>query len=594
MPVQPRSIKRLLSFSFHYWKRRPKSGIALMILMTLATILDSFVPVFAGRVVDAVVANEGQPEIAIDMALINLFIFAGLLLAFDIVRWGSFILWIRFAVRNLYDILTDATGKVQKFSSDWHANTFAGGTVRKITRGMWAFDTYGDTLFMGIYPALLILISMNTILLIHMPLVGLFSSFMAVLYCAFSIWTSLKILAPGFRASAAEDTRVGAQLADMITSNATVKSFGAESREEDIFADLATQWRSVSQRAWMTADFMNMVRGMLRTTMLAGMVGLSLYLWSRGQATPGDIAFALTSFFVISGYMRDIGRQIAQLQRSVSEMEDIIHFHERDDEVIDKKDALRFKAVDGHIVFDNVSFSYDNQSDPIYEDFSLNIKSGEKVALVGRSGAGKSTFVKLVQRLYDVQSGIIEIDGQNIADVTQQSLRQEIALVPQDPVLFHRSLADNIAYGRPGVTMDEIIDASKRAYAHDFIMGLPNGYNTLVGERGIKLSGGERQRVAIARAILFDASILILDEATSALDSVSEDYIQKALTDLTADKTTITIAHRLATIRSVDRILVFEDGRVIEQGAHEQLIADETSHYRKLYEMQTLGLIGKE
>ena len=328
--------------------------------------------------------------------------------------------------------------------------------------------------------------------------------------------------------------------------------------------------------------------------MMGGMIGVTIWLWQKGRATPGDIAFSLTSFFIISGYLRDIGQHISNLQRSLSEMEDVTAFWLRRDEVRDAAAAKIFAPDKGEIVFDRVRFAYGGQNHPLYDDFSIRIKPGERVALVGQSGSGKSTFVKLVQRLYDVQGGEIRIDGQNIAAVTQESLRKAIALVPQEPILFHRSLAVNIAYGRPGAPMDAIVDAAKKAYAHDFIGTLPLGYDTLVGERGIKLSGGERQRVAIARAILSDATVLILDEATSSLDSISEHYIQKALEELMRGRTTITIAHRLATIRAVDRILVFDQGRIVEQGSHAELIARPDSHYRRLYEMQALGLIGEE
>jgi ATP-binding cassette subfamily B protein len=305
----------------------------------------------------------------------------------------------------------------------------------------------------------------------------------------------------------------------------------------------------------------------------------------------------VSSFFLIGGYLRDIGQHISNLQKSISEMEDAVLFWLREDEVRDAPDAAPFirkeEGARGEIVFDRVRFAYAGQAQPIYDDFSLRIAPGEKVALVGHSGSGKSTFVKLVQRLYDVQLGAVRIDGQDIAHVTQESLRTAIALVPQEPILFHRSLAANIAYGKPGAGQEEIVAAAKKAYAHDFIERLPQGYDTLVGERGIKLSGGERQRVAIARAILADAPILILDEATSSLDSVSEHYIQKALEELTRGRTTITIAHRLATIQNVDRILVFEQGRIVEQGTHRELLRRAESPYRTLYEMQALDLMGE-
>jgi ATP-binding cassette, subfamily B, bacterial len=220
----------------------------------------------------------------------------------------------------------------------------------------------------------------------------------------------------------------------------------------------------------------------------------------------------------------------------------------------------------------------------------VTIRAGERVGLVGHSGSGKTTFVKLIQRLHDVKSGRILIDGQDIAEVTQASLRQQIAIVQQEPILFHRSLAENIAYARPGATQSEIEEAARQASAHDFISALPKGYSTLVGERGVKLSGGERQRVAIARAFLADAPILILDEATSSLDSESEMLIQQAMERLMLGRTTLVIAHRLSTVRALDRLLVFDHGRIAEEGNHEALIGLNGGIYRGLFELQTLEL----
>lgn len=585
------SYKDVIRFTWHYTKRQPYICALLFLLMGVAAVIDSFLPVFTGKIIDTVTNSPVGDQSALKQAGIYLACFAAVLFSYDVLRFASFSLWLRFAVKNLYSILTEAMQKVQRFSTDWHANTFAGGTVRKITRGMWAFDVYGDTLFMGLFPVTILSISMVTILTLKLPLVGAFAAFMVVFYSGVSIWMSVEILAPRFRKSATADTKIGATLADIITGNATVKTFGAEEREEQTFFDVASNWRDLSQNAWQIGEFSNFIRSCIRTMMLSGMVGVTLYLWYHGRASIGDIGLALTAHFIISGYMRDIGMHIANLQRSISEMEDVIEYWLRDDEVLDKKDAKLFVPAKGEILFEDVQFSYKNQKSSIYDDFSIRIKPGEKVALVGHSGSGKSTFVKLIQRLYDVDDGQILIDGQNIAAVKQGSLRQSIALVPQEPILFHRSLAENIAYGKPGATMDEIIEAAEKAYAHDFIQELNQGYDTLVGERGIKLSGGERQRVAIARAILSDAPILILDEATSALDSVSEHYIQMALKELVKGRTTITVAHRLATIKNVDRILVFNEGEVIEQGTHSELISREGSHYRTLYEMQALALM---
>ncbi len=583
------SYKDIWRFSAHYWRRRTRIGIAVLVLKGAATITDAFVPVYTGKIVDAMTASSGVAE-GFASALAYLGVFAALFLGYVVLHSASMALWAWFAANSMYEILNDAMRKVQRFSSDWHANTFAGGTVRKITRGMWAFDTYEDTLLIGIFPAVLIMIGMSAVLAAKLPLVGLFTAVMALLYVAVSAYTAIRIASPLFRASADSDTRVGASLADIITGNPTVKTFGAESREEHSFSLVTADWKRLSLKAWLTSEFIHMSRGMLRLAMMVGMLGITIWMWRSGKATPGDIAFSLTGFFMISGYLRDIGMQIANLQRSTSEMEDIVLFWMRKDEILDHPQAAVFKPGKGEIVFDNVDFIYQNQSRPLFSGLSVEISPGENVALVGHSGSGKSSFVRLIQRLYDVDGGQIRIDGQNIAMLRQESLRRSIALVPQEPILFHRSIAENIAYGRPEANMDEIVEAAKKAYAHDFITSLPDNYGALVGERGIKLSGGERQRIAIARAILSDAPILILDEATSSLDSISEHYIQKALANLMKGRTTITIAHRLSTIRHADRILVFDRGRIVEQGAHAELVRKESSHYRKLYEVQSGSL----
>ena len=325
--------------------------------------------------------------------------------------------------------------------------------------------------------------------------------------------------------------------------------------------------------------------------MLRGAVmGLVLWLWWIGKATPGDVTFVLTSFFVLEGYLLDVGMHVRNLQRSVNDMEELVALHDHPLGIDDAPGAQPMRIGAGEIRFEDVTFHYGGHATPLYEDFSVTIGAGEKIGLVGHSGSGKTTFVKLIQRLYDVNKGRILIDGQDIAHVTQSSLRAEIAIVQQEPILFHRSLAENIAYARPGASQGEIIAAAKLANAHDFIERMPKGYQTLVGERGVKLSGGERQRVALARAFLADAPVLILDEATSSLDSESEALIQEAMERLMVGRTAIVIAHRLSTVRSMDRLLVFENGTIAEEGTHEVLVKREAGIYRRLFERQALEL----
>ncbi len=584
------SYADIARFSWHYWKQHIYKVPLLLVLMGMTGILDSIYPVFAGRLVDAITNATPGNEDDFNIIFWAFIAFISLEVFFFAFRNSALYLWNLVAVRCLYQITADAFHKVQRFSTDWHANTFAGATVRKITRGMWAFDTYEDILFMNLYPTFIVLCSTVIVMTSRWPIMGLVTLICICVYITINIYSVTKINAPRFRKSAEKDTNVGAALADAMTANNTIKSFGTEHREDKRFQGVLMDWRVTSLASWQMSTTTDMFQRYMSVGMMFVMLGSAIMLWQQGRATTGDIVYVFTAFMIISNYLRHIGEQISNLQRAMSEMEDVITFWKREDMIADRKDAADFVPTKGQIDFKDVTFSYDNVGKPLYKDFSITIEEGEKIALVGPSGSGKSTFVKLLQRLYDIDSGEIIIDGQNIADVKQSSLRQQLSLVPQDPVLFHRTIADNIAYGRPDATKDEIIDAAQKAYAHDFIRSLPAGYNTIVGERGVKLSGGERQRVAIARAILADTPVLILDEATSSLDSISEHYIQKALENLVEGKTTITIAHRLSTIKSVDRILVFENGRVIEQGNHDTLIGKDDSHYRKLWEMQAIEM----
>jgi ATP-binding cassette subfamily B protein len=326
--------------------------------------------------------------------------------------------------------------------------------------------------------------------------------------------------------------------------------------------------------------------------------GTAVLLWWQGHANAGDVATVLTTYFVLYGYLRDVSRFVRETQRGIADMQELVMLAATVPGVRDRDHAPALQVRAGRIEARNISFRYAgegrNHAHPLFENLSVTIAAGERVGLVGPSGSGKSTFVRLIQRLHDLDSGRILIDGQDIAAVTQDSLRAQIALVPQEPTLFHRTLAENIAYGRPDATEAEIEAAARLARAHEFIVRQPKGYATLVGERGVKLSGGERQRVAIARAFLADRKILILDEATSSLDSESEAAIAEAASRLMAGRTCLVIAHRLSTVRAMDRILVFRDGRIVEEGSHAALVARSGGLYRDLFERQALGLVNAD
>src|SRR6266480_1752597 len=491
-----------------------------------------------------------------------------------------------FTLRIMSEVAQDAFVRVQRFSTDWHANSFAGSTVRKVTRGMWALDLYNDTILMALLPSLVVLLGSMILLGLHWASLGLVIGLGAVIYVSMTVVFSTRYIAPAARISNAWDTKVGGTLADALTCNAVVKSFGAEAREDSRLARVISRWRTRVRRTWLRYNYTSTAQLAVLLCVRASVVGGALLLWIAGHASPGDVTYVLTSYYIIHAYLRDVGMHINNLQRSVNDMEELVAIHDEAIGIADVAGASPINVHGGRIVFENVTFHYGGHREPLYDGLSVDIRAGERVGLVGRSGSGKTTFVKLVQRLYDVSGGRILIDGQDIAQATQHSLRSQIAIVQQDPILFHRSLAENIAYGRPGASMAAIEQAARLANAHEFILRLPKGYGTLVGERGVKLSGGERQRVALARAFLADAPVLILDEATSSLDSESEGLIQQAMERLMKGRTSIVIAHRLSTVRSLDRILVFDHGKIVEQGTHATLAVRAGGIYRGLFERQ--------
>jgi ATP-binding cassette subfamily B protein len=553
----------------------------------VATIAEVLVPMFSGRIVDAI---SGGQDTALNDALRAFAMVAGLGVTSVVLRFFVFNGIIKLTLKMMAQIVNDGFYRVQRFSTDWHANSFAGSTVRKVTRGMWALDALNDILLVALLPSVVMLVGASILLGSYWPVMGLVVALGSVVYITFTVLMSVGFVAPAASLANAWDTRLGGALADAVSCNSVVKAFGAETREEDRLRHVMSKWDSRTRRTWRRGTLNGTIQGLLMTLMQAGILGTGLYMWTIGLASAGDITFVLAMFFVLQGYLRDVGMHIRNLQRSVNDMEELVALSSMPLGVDDKAGAKPIAIGKGAINFDHVTFRYGSHPTPLYRDFSVAIQPGERVGLVGHSGSGKTTFVKLIQRLYDINDGAITIDGQNIAEHQQASLRGQIAIVQQEPILFHRTLAENIAYGRPEASRAEIIAAAKQANAHDFIMALPKQYETLVGERGVKLSGGERQRVAIARAFLADAPVLILDEATSSLDSESEVMIQEAMERLMVGRTTLVIAHRLSTVRALDRLLVFDKGKIVEEGNHEALIRLHGGIYRRLFERQALEL----
>jgi ATP-binding cassette subfamily B protein len=395
------------------------------------------------------------------------------------------------------------------------------------------------------------------------------------------------------RTDAAADSKVIAFLSDAITNMVTIKTFARTRLEAKNFKEISSDRYKKRYRSWRFNSHIRDIRWVVALSFYITYILLSIHLVAQGSITPAAMVAGQIYVFVIFGSLLTLHivvQRTEQLFADAAELTDILYL---EPELKDPENPEKIKINKGLIEFNSVEFKYPNTSKNVFKGLDLEIQSGQRVGLVGHSGSGKSTITRLVLRFFDIKDGKILIDGQNITHITQDDLRRNIAYIPQEPILFHRSIKDNIAYGREDATDEEIYEACRLAYADDFIQYLPNKYDTLVGERGVKLSGGEKQRVAIARAMLTRAPILILDEATSALDSKSEKYITKALDKLMNGRTTIVIAHRLSTIRKLDRIIVLKNGEVIENGTHKELL-ELGGEYSELWSHQTGNFLDSE
>jgi ATP-binding cassette subfamily B protein len=400
---------------------------------------------------------------------------------------------------------------------------------------------------------------------------------------------SKKLVALADHQAFAESIVVG-ELVDSLTNHSNVRIFSSQRYENTRMLPYFDKQKKAYASVYLYSIFMQVIQGGLIAAMFGFVTYFLVHLYANGLVTIGDFALILGLSMETGHMMWYTMSEVDEFNKAVGKCKQSLSSLLLPLEIQDKPNAAIFKPKGGHIFFDQVKFHYKG-TDPLFQNQSIEIRAGQKVGLVGYSGGGKSTFVNLILRLYDVTAGAILIDGQNICDVTQDSLRANIAMIPQDPSLFQRSLMENIRYGRHDASDFEIIEIAKKAHAHEFIEKLPHGYNSLVGERGVKLSGGQRQRIAIARAMLKNAPILILDEATSQLDSVTESLIQESLWQAMQDKTTIVIAHRLSTLLHMDRILVFHKGKIVEDGTHQELLAKK-GRYKELWNAQVGGFLG--
>ena len=577
----------LKAYFWASWKY-PVMFIAVYALGALVQAADVAAPWYLGQFIDAL--TKSTPGAAVVHTLLVLLVLFGTM---RLLVWAGlqsqFTVLNRFEVKVMANLANSAFDYLMGHSHDYFQSNFTGTLVRRVTRYTRAYEQIFDTLLFNFFATFLFAGGVIAVLWYKNTLLGI----------GLTVWTVVFVVVqfllarwrqPLRIARSELDSKQTGALSDAVTNQQAVSLFAAGAHERHIFGDITDALRAAILRVWTAEQKIIAVQGFLGVVIQVGLLYGAIILWQHGVITVGD--FVLLQVYVITLIDRlwNLGNMMRGLYNAFADAYEMVVVMNTPHEIQNAPDAKPLTVTEGAIQFEHVDFNF-HETRSIFKDFNLSIKPGEKVALVGTSGAGKSTVTKLLLRLYDLTAGHILIDGQDIAKVTQDSLRSQIAFVPQEPILFHRSLMENIRYGRLNASDEEVIEAARKAHCHEFITQLSEGYDTLVGERGVKLSGGERQRVAIARAILKNAPILILDEATSSLDSESEALIQDALNTLMEGKTILIIAHRLSTIMSVDRILVLEAGTIVDEGTHQELLKRKGGLYQKLWNIQAGGFL---
>lgn len=503
-------------------------------------------------------------------------------------RFNIWLIW-KLEMHVLRDIAKRVFDHLINLDADFHANRFGGSLVSQTNKLLGSYIRFADSMLFNLYTLIVALVATVVILGPTVPLYALMLIALTIVFIAGTVFLSKPVRVANTEQAEQESRQTG-QLADSITNVMAVKSFAAEKHESKLYWEEATKTKDATHREMNVTMYRETFSATL--TSLVGIGSLVIAVFGT-RYFGADIA----TLFLIVSYTSVVGMRLwefqnvlRQINRALGDASDMVKILQIEPKIKDPKKPEKFNIRRGSIEFNKVHFTHPEADSPLFENFNLKIKQGEKIGLVGHSGSGKTSLTKLLLRFSDIQDGLISIDGQDITKITQHDLRSHIAYVPQEPLLFHRSLAENIAYGNPDSTQQEIEGVAKLAHAHEFIEKLPEKYETLVGERGVKLSGGQRQRVAIARAMLKNAPILLLDEATSALDSESEVLIQDALWKLMQNRTAIVIAHRLSTIQKMDRIIVLDEGEIVEQGSHKELLRKD-GVYAKLWSHQSGGFL---
>ncbi len=574
-------IKKLLPFLLEY-KRRVFLALACLILTKVASV---YLPFILKDLVDTLDNKQASESIGIFILPL------GLVLAYGLVRFTVVIfaeirdtLFARVTERAIRRIGLQVFRHLHQLDLDFHLNRQTGGLSRDIDRGTSGISFLMRFMVFNIIPTLFEIMMVITILLINYGFWFAFITFSAiVIYILYSVkateWRT-RFVREANKADSSSNTRA----IDSLINYETVKYFTNEDFEAKAYDQQLAKWEQAKLQNRLSLFALNGGQALIIALSMTAMLALAAHNVIRGEMTIGD--FVLINAFMMQLFipLNFLGFVYREMKGSLANIENFFGLLDKKSNITDIENAKALQVQQASITFENVSFHY-QAARPIIHHVSFTIKAGEKLAIVGESGSGKSTLVKLLFRFYDTTSGKIIIDGQDISRVTQQSLRQQIAIVPQDTVLFNESLFDNIHYGKPTASEAEVWQAIKMAHLESFVQSLPQGVDTLVGERGLKLSGGEKQRVAIARAILKNPPIMVFDEATSSLDSHAEQAILMAIKEVSKNHTSLVIAHRLSTITDADNIVVLVQGQIVEQGTHQQLLSLK-GHYYQMWQLQ--------
>lgn len=564
-----------------FWKasiKYPWRLIFLLLSLILGNIAANLVPFFQKDLINALSTN-------LDFDHIKLIIFK--IYGLSLIVWFSWrtagFVNLRFQTSAKKDLYRRCFEYIHGHSVSFFNNNFVGSLVRKINKYDTAYESITDQFFWSLIPAS---VTLSMVLFVlwrtNLLIAGVFSVWVVV-YLTIVYFFALKRLKYDFQSNELDSKATGF-VADTIANQTNLKLFASAGFEGERFFKITEQWQQALIKSWKVGWTQEAVQSALMVLLDAGIIFISIFYWSKGSLSVGEIVMIQMFMGRIFDKLWEIGRNIQRLYKGFADANEMTEILTTPHAIQDSPKSLQLQVTDGQVEFRNINLSYHKRR--VLKDFSLSLKPKEKIALVGPSGGGKSTILKVLLRFMDPSSGAVYIDGQDIKSVMQSSLRKQISVVAQEPLLFHRSILENIRYAKPQAALDEVISAAKMANAHDFITKFEHGYETEVGERGVKLSGGERQRVVIARAILKNSPILVLDEATSSLDSESEILIQSALENLMKEKTVLVIAHRLSTIMRMDRIIVIENGKITEQGTHKELIKTHQGVYQKLWNIQ--------